>query len=112
MIPLSHLVPGVRATGDNLVFQVQSDSRPSIWHRVDLAAFSGLGSCSCEIFQFVIQPAIMRCKNTRRMLAYFCRHVSAAQRYLAISIAQDAIRQRLKDPDPKMSRKEWASPPC
>ena len=107
MISLCQLVPGVRPTGDNCVFDVQSDSRPGVWHRVDLAAYSGFGACSCQHFQFFLCKRI----NTKPVPDWKeCKHITAARRYLAIAVAQRLIQMRSGQTDPKMTRREWEAP--
>lgn len=108
MIPLDQLVPGVRSTGESLVFEVQSDSRPSIWHRVDLAAYSGHGRCECERFTCCLGPRIKRVAVPDAR--HECHHIRSARRYLAIAVAQHIIRQRTGQPNIKMPRDEWAHP--
>jgi hypothetical protein len=108
VIPLSQLVPGVRPSEENLVFFVQSDSRPRIWHQVDLAAFSGFGGCQCEYFQFILQKLI---KTKPPADWRECWHLAAARKYLAIEVAQQLIRQRSQSENPKMTRREWEAPP-
>lgn len=109
MISLSQLVPGVRPTSDFLVFEVQSESRPSLWHRVDFACYSGWGACSCENFQFQIDGRIK--KSTSPTEKMQCPHMHDARRYLAIMVAQGAIKQRAGESNPVMSRKEWGNTP-
>ena len=108
MIALSQLVPGVKPTDDLLVYLVQSDSRPSLWHRVDMACYSGFGGCSCESFQFSLEGKIKRSPYPEPK--HECPHIDAARRYLAIMVAQGAIAKRSGEDDPKMSRKEWSNP--
>jgi hypothetical protein len=108
LIALALLVPGVRPTGENLVFSVESDSRPGIHHRVDLAAFSGFGACQCEEFQFKHQKRI----KTKPVTDWReCKHIAAARRFLAIAVAQRLIQQRSQQENPKMTRSNWENPP-
>lgn len=109
MIPLADLVPGVRPTGDNLVFEVQSASRRRIWHRVDFAAFSGFGNCSCERASLGQARALRGAKVP--LLELECQHIKAARRFLAILVAQQIIQTRSGNPNPKMTRRDWAAPP-
>lgn len=110
MIAIADLVPGVRATSDNLVFEVQSASRPRIWHRVDLAATSGFGGCSCERYTMTLQKRVRKAAIPTAALE--CGHIREARRYLAIQVAQAMIRLRLNNPDPRMSRRDWENPGC
>lgn len=107
MISISQLVPNVRATGDNLVFEVQSSSRPSVWHRVDLACYSGHGACQCEHFQFFLNKKIKSSEvPTERQE---CPHIAGARRYLAIAVAQRLIQMRSGQENPTMTRSEWGN---
>lgn len=109
MIPIAELVPGVRPTGDSLVFEVQSSTRPSIWHRVDFAAISGFGQCSCERSAMGLARQI---RASRMPLPEMeCRHVTRARRYLAILVAQRIIQSRSGQENPTMSRRDWMAPP-
>lgn len=44
--------PKILETGERLVFQVSSHSRPDEFYRVDLEAENLLGACECPDFQF------------------------------------------------------------
>lgn len=55
---------------------VTSSSRPEIEHRVDLAAFSGVGRCSCEHFEFRIAPDL---RVGSRIGAHRCSHILVAR---------------------------------
>lgn len=110
MILLAELVPGVRPTGESLVFEVQSASRPRLWHRVDFAAYSGFGACSCERFTRTLSRKIRKMAPAPPGLREECPHLPRARRYLAILVAQRIIQQRSRQPDPKMSRSEWENP--
>jgi len=75
----------IREDGDNpLRFTATSGSR-SIVHTVDLAAWAGNGSCSCEHFEFRLLPRL----RDRRASGMFratatestrCSHILAARR--------------------------------
>lgn len=60
------------------VFQVGSSNRPDVLHRVDLTENSGIGKCSCEHFEFRIQPAIDQ-GGHRTGHPVRCRHIVAAR---------------------------------
>lgn len=107
MIPLSQLVPGVRQTEDNLVFLVQSNSRPNVWHRVDLACYSGHGACQCEVFQFSLNKKIKSAPIPTEK--HECPHITAARRYLAFAVAQRLIQMRSGQDNPTMTRREWGA---
>lgn len=68
---------------------VTSRSRPEIEHVVDLAAFSGVGSCSCEHFQFRIAPELRlgTRKGSRR-----CGHILTARNAFADAMIQTLVR--------------------
>ena len=64
-----------------LRWQVSSEDRPEIIHQVDLAAFGGVGRCSCEHFEFRILPKIDT--EPRR-----CKHLLAARNAFADTLIQ------------------------
>jgi hypothetical protein len=109
MIPLTDLAPGVHPTEDNLVFLVDSNSRPGVGHRVDLATYSGHGSCGCERFMFFMGKKIQNCNVPTAEME--CSHLTAARRYLAIAVAQRLIQMRSGQDNPTMTRKEWGVAP-
>lgn len=92
MLTIRQLCPEVKKHADCLVYEVGSDSRPGHWHRVDLSMWSGFGACSCEHFEFKINPLLKGgIVPTQEME---CRHIRAARRYLAIEATQGIIRIR------------------
>lgn len=109
MIPLADLAPGVRDTDDSLIVEVQSTSRPRVWHRVDLSAYSGFGHCMCEVFQLRLNGHVRQAPVPREAME--CRHIRKARRYLALAVAQRIIQQRAQNPNPKLTRRERANPP-
>lgn len=92
---LSQLVDGVQPVpGESLVYLVQSKSRPSVIHRVDLGCYCGTGRCGCEHFATKLNPKI---RDGAMPAPYLeCRHIRKARRYLAIEVAQRIIEQKLK----------------
>jgi len=64
---------------DNVLrWRVQSLSRPDIEHLVDLGAWTGNGSCSCEHFEFRLAPAL-REGAPRGTKATRCGHIVVAR---------------------------------
>ena len=59
---------------------VTSASRPEIEHLVELDAFGGIGRCSCEHFQFRIEPEL---RDGNRVGACRCGHIMAARETFA-----------------------------
>jgi len=55
---------------------VTSSSRPEIEHLVDLDSYGGIGRCSCEHYQFRIEPEL---RDGRRVGAQRCGHILAAR---------------------------------
>jgi len=108
LIPISQLVPGVKATEDNLVFLVQSESNPSAWHRVDLACYSGFGVCACQRFHFFFNKKIKGAPVPTEKME--CKHITQARRYLAFVVAQRLIQMKTGQENPTMTRSEWANP--
>jgi hypothetical protein len=69
-----------------LRFLVVSDTQPDVSHLVDLGEFEGKGKCSCQHFEFRIQPDIEVGLPHKR-----CKHIDAARCYLA-----DAVIEKLR----------------
>lgn len=64
---------------DNVLrWRVESLSRPELVHVVDLAAYTGNGACSCEHFQFRLEPAL-REGLVKRGQATRCGHILVAR---------------------------------
>jgi len=90
MLTLSQLCPGVEPSGDDLTFFVRSSSRQDK-HTVDLAAYGGSGFCSCEDYQFRVQPLLARGEVVKAKDS--CPHIKIAWSYYAISIVQCLLKQ-------------------
>jgi hypothetical protein len=68
-----------------LRFHVASDSQPEIKHLVDLSENGTLGKCSCQHFEFRLQPLIDageitlhpqdRCKHLKAVREHLCNLV-------------------------------------
>ena len=89
------------------MFDVASESQPG-HYRVDLAAFSGFGACTCLHWSCRLVP---RLKSKPPLEWRECKHIAAARRFLAIAVAQRIIQQRSRQENPKMTRRQWAEPP-
>ena len=84
---LSELCPAVVPIhGEPLRYWVGSGSRAKVKHVVDLAENGGLGQCSCERWTFVVGPSI-----AAGVEPVACKHVAAAQRYLAYCVALKTV---------------------
>ena len=70
---------------------VNSRKRPDIDHMVDLAVFGGIGSCSCEHFQFRLLPKI---RDGQRIGANRCSHILVARRAFTDAMIQILVRQK------------------
>jgi hypothetical protein len=70
---------------------VTSRSRPDIEHLVELAAFGGIGRCSCEHFEFRIAPDL---RNGRRVGAHRCSHILAARNAFTDAMIQTLVRMK------------------
>jgi len=72
--------------GEPFRYHVQSESRPEIFHLVDLTHRGGHGVCTCEHFQMAAYP---NWKRHRQWIPYApgragvseCRHIRAALDY-------------------------------
>lgn len=76
-----------------LRWRVTSDSRPDIQHVVDLGANGGIGACSCEHFQFRLQPKINdgnRCVTSTR-----CVHILVARGAFTDTMVQHLSLQKV-----------------
>lgn len=74
-----------------LVWTVSSRSRPEIQHLVDLEAFGGIGTCSCEHFQFRIAPDL---REGRREGARRCGHILVARAAFTDAMIQTLVRAK------------------
>lgn len=69
-----------------LRWRVTSASRPEIEHVVDLAAHGGIGKCSCEHFEYRLEPKIRdgnRCETSTR-----CSHIQVARKAFTDTLIQ------------------------
>jgi hypothetical protein len=49
-------------------------------HQVDVAAYEGSGACSCEYFQFVLEPKLCRMPIDHQASSLLrCKHIKAAR---------------------------------
>ena len=69
----------VKATGESMVFSVESWSKPGEAHRVDLLAYSGFGECSCLNYQTRVRP-FLKIGGEWHDPKASCRHIRAARR--------------------------------
>lgn len=82
-----------------LRFTATSSSRPGQAHQVDIGAWHGNGSCTCEHFQFRILPQLQKwagSPNPGRSTR--CRHILAARRSFT-----DGMIARIKQALPQAS---------
>lgn len=70
---------------------VTSRTRPEIEHLVDLDAFSGVGKCSCEHFEFRIAPGL---RDGHRIGAHRCSHILVARNCFTDAMIQSLSRIR------------------
>jgi len=91
-----------------LVWIVTSRSRPEVEHQVDLEAFGGIGTCSCEHFQFRIAPDL---REGRREGARRCGHILVARAAFTDAMIQTIIRSR-QHPDSDASDPVRPCPSC
>jgi len=87
--------------GEPLVYLVESRSRGSVMHRVDLSEYGGNGWCGCERFAFACAPHLERGSIPREK--YECAHIRAAKRRFtfemiwAVAEAQRIVMKRHPD---------------
>jgi hypothetical protein len=82
--------------GDNpLRWGVTSRSRPEITHLVELDAFGGIGTCSCEHFQFRIAPDL---REGQRIGSSRCSHILVARAAFTDAMIQTLIRAKTPPP--------------
>ena len=104
-VPIEKIVSGVTATGDFLVYEVESDRK---WHspyRVDLQKFCGNGQCQCKAFTAIKdvefngelltkKQALLKGAMPNEKL--HCKHISKAKRYLIHEVLNRIISDREK----------------
>lgn len=74
----------VRASGERLVYRVESDSDSGIWYRVDLEAYVFRGQCDCPHFRCRLAQAISSDGKHRE-----CKHIQAALMAFGRDILQE-----------------------
>lgn len=79
----------VRPFDNPLRFHVVSDSQREIEHLVDLAENGTFGKCSCQHFEFRLQPALDQ--GITPDASERCKHLKAARDHLC-----DQVIARLK----------------
>jgi hypothetical protein len=103
----SHAIEIYSDTANPLRFKASSRSRGAAEHQVDLGAWGGNGSCTCEHFEFRLLPILKQMaeqqghdwagsKSTR------CSHVLAARRSFTdhmINYLKDKIPACIEQPD-------------
>ena len=95
MFTLQAIFPTVTPVpGEPLRYWVQSRSRNTVRHLVDLTAYDGNGECECEQFRFKFGPRL----NAGMVpgLRTECHHIIAAKRYLATMVARQATANEAK----------------
>lgn len=71
----------------------ESRSRRDEWHLVDLSDWECSGSCSCEAFQFRIQP-LLACRAIRPHSDQAkCRHIREAEKALSLRVKRQLVAQ-------------------
>ncbi len=96
----AELVPEVHPVqGEPLVFNVDSESRPRMQHRVDMSMYRGNGWCGCEKFVFKgMQARMERGEDPhRRSQCHHIRKVREYQSYVLTEITLQAIEQVEQD---------------
>lgn len=56
-------------------YRIESESNPGVFYMIDLFAYDGEGSCTCEDYQYRIEP--MR-KADLKPVHEFCKHINRA----------------------------------
>jgi len=90
----AQIAPGVFPKEDFLVYEVASESRPGMRHRVDFSEWSGFGSCSCEKFTCKIAPLLR--EGITPAVDMQCPHLARARLYASVEQNQGAITRRLE----------------
>ena len=73
-----------RASGERLIYRVQSDTEESVIYRVDLEAYLFRGQCDCPHFRCRLAPAIAADRKHRE-----CKHIQAA----LMAFGRDILQQ-------------------
>lgn len=76
--------------GELGVYLVESRSRPTIQHRVDVLAYNGNGACGCEHFEIKFRGKLERGAKPARELA--CRHLKLCREVWGIEMAMAYAR--------------------
>lgn len=85
-------------TGNAAHLEVQSRSRRTLWHLVDLTAYRGSGSCECEDFVCRHEPELQRGHPPGADVR--CKHIEEAREHLL-----DAVIRQLSKPGPNQPHK-------
>jgi hypothetical protein len=91
MKPIPEL-SGVVPLADFMCFEVASATTPGVTYRVDKTLWYGSGSCSCPQFCCRIQPELGK-GNWEAPTT--CLHINKVDRWIAWTVVQHAIEQRL-----------------
>lgn len=91
-----------------LRWRVTSSTRPEIEHAVELDANGGLGKCSCEHFEFRLQPKINegnRCESATR-----CSHIIVARKAFTDCLIQFLADENHENTTTETTREDQANP--
>lgn len=89
----------ISATNERMVYNVQSRSKPTEFHRVDLLAHLGRGECSCTDWQTRRWPIIKKREPEVRYGepgSSLCRHVAAARDYFLQTLLKQMASEEQK----------------
>ena len=98
--------------GEKFRFHVQSESRPDIEHLVDFEAYWYVGKCSCEHYQFHLEPKLNELSRSTVPDAasdaadeYRCGHLREAWNEVSRSILVHIMAAAKKAEGGKVNRK-------
>lgn len=75
-------------------FHVNSLSRPTLKHLVDLTSYNGNGACGCENFERECQKHLE--KGAKPADIYRCKHIRLARLWLGKQLLEHAIKNQIQ----------------
>lgn len=96
--------------GDDLCYEVRSQTRREIWHRVELEGYGFNGECGCENFGFHHRPKLLQSIRDKTPTKSRCYHINRALKFHAelsirvIARKRDRLEQQAKQNENEHNR--------